>query len=100
MGLDGTVYCDCFERGRLRSPPQPQWNVYVDQSTARSNVYFDQSGSRTVGLDEDLAFNQWNITACEHEDGVLLHHYLGNIARVGLLREELSGQLASFPNAE
>ncbi len=36
-------------------------------------------------LDQDLAFDQWNITACEHEDGVLMHHYLGNIAHVDLV---------------
>ena len=89
MGLDATVYCDCFERGRLQTPPLPQWNVYVDQSGGRL--------SRTGSLDEDLAFDQWNVTACEHEHGVLLHHYLGNMARVGLVRGALSGHADSFP---
>ena len=89
MGLDATVYCDCFECGRLRTPPLPQWNVYVDPSGARF--------SRTAGLEEDLSFDQWNIAACEHEDGVLLHHYLGNIARVALVREGLSEHASSFP---
>ncbi len=89
MGLDATVYCDCFECGRLRTPPLPQWNVYVDSSGARF--------SRTENLDKDLACDQWNTTACEHKNGVLLHRYLGNITRVGLVRESLSGHAASFP---
>ncbi len=89
MGLDATVYCDCFERGRLRTPPLPQWNVHVDQSGARF--------ARTGSLDEYLAFDQWNVTACEHEDGVMLHHYLGNMTRVGMVREGLSGNATSFP---
>jgi hypothetical protein len=89
MGLDATVYCDCFERGKLRTPPLPQWHFHVGESGARS--------CRTSDLDEDLAFDQWNITACEHEDGVLLHHYLGNITRVGLVREALSRHPQLFP---
>jgi hypothetical protein len=89
MSLDATVYCDCYERGRLRTAPLPQWNVHVDESGARS--------SHTGSLEEDLAFDQWNLRACEHEDGVLLHHRLGNIARVGLVREALSGHRESFP---
>jgi hypothetical protein len=91
MSLDATVYCDCFERGRLRTPPLPQWNLYVDEYGGRSR------SSLTGGLGDDLAFDRWNVTACEHEDGVLLHHYLGNIARVGLVREALSGHAESFP---
>jgi hypothetical protein len=79
MSLDATVHCDCFERGRLRSLPLPQWDVHVSDTGGR--------WAHTASLDEDLAFDQWNITACEHEDGVFLHHYLGNIERVRLVRE-------------
>jgi hypothetical protein len=89
MGLDATVYCDCFERGRLRTAPLPQWGVHVGDTGARF--------SRTRELEDGLAFDRWNRTACDHEDGVLLHQYLGNIARVGLVREALSARLESFP---
>ena len=91
MSLDAKVYCDSLERGRLRTPPLPQWNLYVDEYGGRSR------SSLTGVLDDDLAFDRWNVTACEHEDGVLVHHYLGNIARVGLVREALSGHAESFP---
>ena len=89
MGLDATVYCDCFERGRLRTPPLPQWNVYVDESGER---FCD-----TDSLDEDLAFDVWNLTACEHDRGAFLHQYLGNTTRVGLVRAALSRHAEWFP---
>src|ERR1700685_3015921 len=82
MGLDATVYCDCVERNRLRSKPLPDWKVYVEECGARS--------SKTGRIEEDLAFDQWNFSACEHESGILLHHRIGNIATVALLRCTLS----------
>lgn len=88
MGLDATVYCDCIERGRLRNPPLPHWKVYVDPSGCRF-AHTDP--------DDDLAFDAWNTTACEHEDGVLLHHYLGNTTRIGRIRETLSPYPDRFP---
>jgi hypothetical protein len=30
MGLDAVVYCDCYERGRVRGPPPQPESVYVD----------------------------------------------------------------------
>jgi hypothetical protein len=89
MGLDATVYCDCMERGRLRTPPRPEWQVYIDESGARF--------PKTSGLEEDLAFDRWNVTACSHEDGVLLHHWLGNMSAVGLIRATLADLQETFP---
>jgi hypothetical protein len=81
MGLDAVVYCDCFERGRLREPPPPGCNLSVSDD-----------GSLLCGsedLEVQLAFDQWQLErACEHELGVLLHHYIGNIALVAALRDE------------
>ncbi|MGC4031174.1 MAG: hypothetical protein QM754_05430 [Tepidisphaeraceae bacterium] len=60
----------------------------------------DQSGARfcrTDSVDEDIAFDDWNRTACDHQDGILLHHYLGNIARIELIRNGLSGLQDLFP---
>ena len=83
MGLDACVYCDCFERGRLRTQPRPEWRVYVGKEGYRR--------AATDDLYEQMAFDAWDWrTACDHEDGVLLHHYLGNIALVGLFREILN----------
>jgi hypothetical protein len=90
MGLDAFVYCDCFERGRLRTPPRPEWGVYVGEEGGRSPT--------TQDLDEQIAFDVWNSRdACEHENGVLLHHRLGNIALIGLFRYLLNAQVDRLP---
>lgn len=89
MGLDAFVYCNSFETGRLKNTPRPEWNVYVDEYSGRC------CGNEE--LETRLAFDQWNITACQHEDGILLHHYLGNIALIAELRAELNRQPTRFP---
>jgi hypothetical protein len=89
MGLDAVVYCDCFEKGRLLVDPKATWKVYIDASGCRSD--------RTLTLQDSLAFDQWNLNACEHESGILLHHRIGNIAAVGLLRCALSEKPELFP---
>jgi hypothetical protein len=68
--------------------PQAEWNVYVSDCGSRE--------ARTGSLEKDLAFDQWSVDACEHESGVLLHHYIGNIAAVSLLREVLSPYPEAF----
>src|SRR5436309_381829 len=81
MGLDAAVYCDCFERGRLQSPPPPGCTLAVAPD-----------GSLLCGsddLDVQLAFDRWRQSeACEHEDGYLVSHWIGNIALVASLRAE------------
>jgi hypothetical protein len=90
VGLDATVYCDCFERGRLRSPPPPGCTLSVDES-----------GRLLCGsddLDTQLAFDQWQLhRACEHEDGRLVEHRIGNIALVEELRAALEADADRFP---
>lgn len=49
-------------------------------------------------LEVQLAFDQWQLArACEDESGVLLHRYIGNIALVAALRDELQHQAERFP---
>ena len=62
--------------------PQPDWNVHVSDEGARA--------PRTGSLEKDIAFDQWDFDACEHESGILLHHRIGNMAGVVFLREILS----------
>ncbi len=90
MGLDAAVYCNCFETGRLKeSPPYPDL------------VFVTRDGSldcKSENLELLLEFDQWLFhRACEHEDGVLLHHRIGNIALVSLLWNELSRETEKFP---
>ncbi|HTV48071.1 MAG TPA: hypothetical protein VMG59_06465 [Phycisphaerae bacterium] len=89
MGLDATVYCDCFEQGKLRTPPLPEWNMFVEEGGARS--------VRTGDLKKVLAFDQWNFNACEHERGILRHYRIGNIATVDLIRMTLTKRSELFP---
>jgi hypothetical protein len=89
MGLDATVYCNCFEIGKLKEPaPFP-------------SVYVSEDGSldcRSEDLNELLAFDQWLLhRACDHPRGILLHHWIGNLAQVELLRSELEREVAAFP---
>lgn len=89
MGLDARVYCDCFERGRLRTQPRPEWGVSVDQECGRL------ASSRNV--DEQMEFDAWNHDACEHERGMLVHHRLGNISLIGLFRTLLNEHADRLP---
>lgn len=89
MSLHATVYCDCFERGRLRTPPRPEWKVYLDESGARF--------PGTDRLEEKIAFDQWTWDACEHENGWLANHRLGNIAFIGWLRKVLDPHQDRLP---
>lgn len=88
MGLDATVYCNCFEIHRLKQPPPCQ------------SVFVADDGSldcRCEELNAILAFDQWRLNACEHPSGILLHHRIGNLAQVGLLRSELSRDSTALP---
>ena len=73
----------------LRTPPAEGWRVYVDDRGQRCLT--------TDNPEEDVAFNRWDREACEHEDGTLLHYWLGNIAGIGVIRAELSARPEAFP---
>jgi len=88
MGLDATVYCNCFETGKLKE--QPDQEVFVCHNGSLECQEED--------LDIQLAFDQWlYCRACDHANGILVHHRIGNIALVGLLREELKLKKELFP---
>lgn len=88
MSLDATVFCDCYEKGRLRTPP-PSVSIFVG---------LDGSLDPDRGtLEEMLRFDEWRYSACEHPHGILLHHRLGNISLIGLLRSELQRETSRFP---
>ena len=87
MGLDATVYCNCFEVGRVKEPPPCTVVVAADGSL----------DCKSDDLDTDLSFAKWLLHACEHANGVLLHHRLGNMALVGLVRSELRQDELKFP---
>src|SRR5437773_8809051 len=90
MGLDATVYCNCFETDRLKELPPDSTIIYVSADGSLD--------CRSDNMEVLLAFDQWlQNHACEHESGIFIHHRIGNIALVGLLREELRRESNKFP---
>ena len=89
MGLDATVYCTCFRDGRLREPPPAHIDVYIDEDGSLNCHNSD--------LETQIEFDAWRYDrACEHENGDLISHRIGNIALVAYLRAELSRQPDDF----
>ena len=92
MGLDACVFCDCFEKGRLRNPPPAGFATRVDPDGGLN------PGRDNYSIEEILAWDEWRRSfACEHPNQELLHHRLGNISLIGSLRLELQGEVAHFP---
>ena len=90
MGLDARVYCDCFERGRLASQPNPEWGVFVAPEGGRC----ERTG---LPLEVAVEFDRWNDGACQHKEGILIEQRIGNMWGVIELRQELERESAAFP---
>ncbi len=91
MGLDATVYCDCYAKGQIRRPPPQPELVYIDEN-GQVSLKWDQPGA------DQSAFYDWLENACEHGPmGELVSHHIGNIARVAYLRGALSESVGRFP---
>jgi hypothetical protein len=90
MGLDASVFCNCYEQGQLRSLPP-----------AGCTPLLSEDGSLTCDSDDlnlQLAFDAWRREqACEHQGGYLVAHYIGNIALVAFLREQIARWPDRFP---
>jgi hypothetical protein len=90
MGLDACVYCDCYEKGRLATAPPDGVLLRIAPDGALE--------CDSEGISANRAFDQWQAySACRHERGILLHHRLGNIWHVALLRSELEREADRFP---
>ena len=90
MGLDAAVYCNCFESGKLKEPPPCPTLISIAPDGSLD--------CRSEELDTLLEFDQWLLNrACEHGNGILLHHRIGNMAQVALLRNELNREAEKFP---
>jgi hypothetical protein len=106
MGLDAHVYCDCYEKGLLRSLlPHPEY-FWVDEDgcliwtnpDCKQVTYLPKGNPAWQAcMDEIVSFDRWRSDACEHGDGILVHHRIGNGALVSILREELKREAAQFP---
>lgn len=90
MGLNASVFCNCYETGRMTRPPQPDF------------VYLDELGQVSLRWDDpdanECAFNEWRARACPHGPvGEILSHRLGNVSLIEYLSNLLSGSREQFP---
>ncbi|MFQ5686185.1 MAG: hypothetical protein ACE5GV_05940 [Candidatus Scalindua sp.] len=90
MGLDATVYCNCYEKGDLKTLPHPEWRLKRD--TDGSLICINDN------IDIDLEVDQWILNnMCKHENGEALSHYIGNISMVGHIRSILEPHQNNIP---
>ena len=81
MGLDACDYCNCYELGKVKTPPPQPDLVYVDPISGEVSLRWEEEG-----VDEH-GFFKWLSSACEHgPSGELVSHRLGNISRILFLR--------------
>ena len=107
MGLDARVYCNCYETGKLREPPPYPDLIRIAEYGGLyfANPDWEQvkhlgwaSSEWQAAINKDIEFDQWlALNACEHPDGVLVHHRIGNMWRVSDLRQELGREPQKFP---
>src|ERR1044072_1370898 len=89
MGLDAYVYCDCLENGRQYKPLPRDVSIEVHPDGYAVAVKNRQE------IREDHP--EWNDFDCAHPRRALLHHRLGKISLIGLLRAELNRDPDRFP---
>ena len=89
MGLNAFVFCDCYEKGRLkRPPPNPEF------------VYVLPHGDIDCRSDDPKVlkrFDRWRPNACRHREGVLAGDSFGSITGIDLLRNMLTPQRRILP---
>ncbi len=59
--LEGSIACDCLERGRMRRSAPAEWGLHVG-----SDGFRDVS---TKDPHQEDQFVDWNETSCEHDQG-------------------------------
>src|SRR5688500_14890311 len=83
MGLDACVHCNCFETGKLNTDPPELGRVLLMEDGSLDY--------QCDNLEQTMAFDRWlRNDACSHRNGILFHHYLGNISLVAFIRNELA----------
>lgn len=93
MGLDAFVFCNCYETGKVKTPPPQPELVYVDAASGEVSIRCQEPGA------DPFLFDQWLLSACEHGPRMhcLCFHHLGNIAHIGFLRDLFRKAPDRFP---
>src|SRR5262245_362460 len=75
MGLNATIYCNCYKIGKTKcQPPHPE----LVETDSDGGIYIV-----TPDDDKYFEFENWKTNACEHSDMVFVHYRLGNISSIG-----------------
>ena len=92
MGLDASVFCNCYELGGVRTPPPQPELTYINEETGQISLRWDEPGA------DQHRFYDWLASACQHGPlGQLVRHHLGNIPRIGFLRGLFEKTPEHFP---
>jgi len=89
MGLDAFVFCDCYEKARLKHKPLNPDLVHVLPN--------GDLGCRSEDSKVLERFDNWRENACKHEAGMVAGDYLGNGSLIDSIRDELSRKPRRFP---
>jgi hypothetical protein len=89
MGLDAFVFCDCYEKGRIKRVPPDLGSLYV---LANGDLE-----SRSDDLDVLDRFDAWRARACRHKQGMLAADRIGSGIHVDGLRDALWQWHKLFP---
>jgi hypothetical protein len=89
MGLDAFVFCDCYERGRIKRFPPELGPLYIEPNGAVE--------PRSDDPEVLERFDAWREQACRHEDGMIAGDYLGNAGQVAQLHDALWRERKLFP---
>jgi hypothetical protein len=89
MGLDAFVFCDCYERGRVKRCQPKLGSLYLLPNGSLE--------SRSDDPDVLDRFDAWRAHACRHEEGIVASDRLGGLAHIDQLRDALLRQRRRFP---
>ena len=83
------VFCDCYEKGRLRCPPP-----HPEIVTVLPN---GDLGYRNATADQHAAFVAWRTHACRHPEGRVTGGTLGHALPIETVRDALLPHRRAFP---
>jgi hypothetical protein len=89
MELCAFVFCDCYEKGRLKRPPPSP-----DIVTVLPN---GDLGYRDATPDQHAAFVAWRTHACRHPEGRVTGGKLGHALPIEKVRDSLLPHGRAFP---
>jgi len=89
MGLDAFVFCDCYEKGRIKRIPPDLGSLYV-----QANGDLEPRSRDVEVLDR---FDAWRVHACRHEQGIIAGDQLGSAGFIDWLREAFWPNRRLFP---